>query len=138
MPVVAVGGMLMEKGKILLVKRANEPARGLWAIPGGKVNPGEKLKDALEREFLEETGLIVSCGELFYIFEPMGKNNNGELLYHYVILDYLVYKHGGKLMKGSDAADAAWFELKEIEKTPDIAEATRKMLVENMAVLLKK
>ncbi|MDQ3932860.1 MAG: NUDIX domain-containing protein [Actinomycetota bacterium] len=102
-PVVAVGGVARDTtGRLLVVRRANPPAAGRWTLPGGKVRGGERLADALSREFLEETGLEVRVGDLVGVAEALDDGS------HYVILDFHVHVLGGELVAGDDAIDAAW------------------------------
>ena len=121
-PVVAVGGVLFHQGRVLLVKRGKEPAKGLWAIPGGKIEAGEKLTDAVKREFLEETGIEVEVGEVVYVFDAINLPK-----YHYVIIDYLVKMIGGDLRAGDDAEEVRWFTPDELDQYP-VAPATLKLL----------
>jgi 8-oxo-dGTP diphosphatase len=125
-PQVAVGGVLIENGRILLVKRGHEPAKGLWAIPGGRVKGSEKLRDAVTREVFEETGLDVTVGALVYHFDAISEQT-AEQRFHYVILDYLVTRTGGTLQLGDDADDVAWFALEDCDNA-GIAPVTRDLM----------
>lgn len=123
-PQVAVGAIIQRDGELLMVKRAQEPAAELWSIPGGRVEAGELLADALRREVLEETGLSVEVGELAGILEVPGT----EL--HYVILDYFVTISGDDTTPrpGSDVSDARWVPLADIatlECTPRFVETMK-------------
>jgi len=106
-PVVAVGGVLIRDGCVLLVRRGKEPMKGRWSIPGGAVESGERLAEALEREMREETGLQVRAGELLEIVESIFRNAAGDVEYHYVIHDYACEVTGGELRAGGDAAEVA-------------------------------
>ena len=109
-PVVAVGGVAVVDGALLLVQRATAPHVGKWSIPGGHVEPGETLAHAVERELLEETGVEVRCGDLLGWVERMGPG------YHFVILDFTVAVSGdlGTAVAGSDAGAVAWVPLEEV------------------------
>ncbi len=109
-PVVAVGGVAVHDGALLLVQRGTDPGHGRWTIPGGRVEPGERLAGAVERELLEETGLSVRCGGFLGWAERMGPG------YHYVILDFSVTVVDGELTPraGSDAAAVSWVPLQEV------------------------
>jgi ADP-ribose pyrophosphatase YjhB (NUDIX family) len=102
-----VGGVLVHDGKVLLIRRGKEPLRGRWVVPGGTVELGETLEDALVREMLEETGLSVSPVELLTVFDRI-QEEAGRVAYHYVIVDYLCRLEGGEARAGSDAEAVAW------------------------------
>lgn len=120
-PQVAVGAVIFKDNQVLLVKRSNPPAQGSWAVPGGKINPGETMQQALVREVKEETGLDISVGEIVHVFDVIRHNNQGELTFHYVIIDFLCEYKKGELIAGDDAQEARWIsqlELKEMNINP--------------------
>ncbi|MCL7387375.1 MAG: NUDIX hydrolase [Thaumarchaeota archaeon] len=127
MPVVAVGALILQDHNILLVKRVNEPGKGKWSIPGGAVELGESLKDAVVREVYEETGLVVEVLELLDIIEVIRKDDAGNIAFHYVILDYLARPVGGNLRAASDASDVLWASVDEAMNM-EITESLRAML----------
>jgi len=106
-PQVGVGGVVIRDGKVLLIRRGKEPLRGRWLIPGGTVELGETLSEALVREMLEETALRVRPLEIVAVFDRIERNDR-EVLYHYVIVDYLCAWEEGEARAGSDAAQVAW------------------------------
>lgn len=106
-PTIAVGGIAFDAGGRVLLVRCE--GRG-WSIPGGRVEPGERLTDACARELREETGLTVRVAGLAEVFERI----DGDL--HYVILDYLVEVVGGQLAAGDDALEAGWFSLADVAR----------------------
>lgn len=115
-PIVGVGALVFRGESVLLVKRAAEPLKGRWSIPGGKVEFGEKLRAAVERETLEETGLQVKAGALVEIFERIRRRGAADSdAYHYVLMDYLCAIVGGELRSGDDAAAADWFRLDRLD-----------------------
>lgn len=126
-PAVAVGAVIFHDNKVLLVKRSKAPAKGQWAIPGGKVKPGEEIHQALIREIKEETGLEIKVGEVVYVFDVIEKNRTSEILFHYIIIDYLCEYIGGDLKAGDDALDARFFLADDINKI-DINEKTKTLL----------
>lgn len=115
-PVVGVGAIIIENGKILLEKRKNEPGRGKWTIPGGIVELGESLEQTVQREVREETGLEVEKPELIDVVNQVISDENGKVKYHFVIVDYFVKLKGGSLSASSDAEELRWVPLGEVEK----------------------
>lgn len=124
-PVVAVGGVMIRDGRVVLVKRGKEPMKGRWTIPGGSVEPGERLAVALMREMREETGLEARAGEVLEIVETIFRDASGNLQYHYVIHDYACEILGGDLRAGGDAAEAALVAEADLPKYGLTESATR-------------
>ncbi len=111
-PLVGVGVVIVDEGNILLIKRGHEPGKGLWAVPGGKVAPGESLRVAARREAREETGLDVLIEEPIWV----GEHIDGE--HHIVLIDFLATVQGGELAAADDADDARWVPLEEAKEYP--------------------
>lgn len=112
-PVLGVGALIYSEGRILLIERGKEPLRGYWSLPGGAVEVGELVEDALRREVREETGLEVEIVRFGEIFERIMPDAAGAAEYHYVLLDYVCRPVGGTLQWGSDTQDARWFTRQE-------------------------
>jgi 8-oxo-dGTP diphosphatase len=106
-PVVGVGGVVVHENRVLLIKRGKEPMRGRWVVPGGTVELGETIEEALVREMKEETDLRVTPVEMLTVFDRI-QRDMGEIAYHYVIVDYLCRYKGGEARAGSDAEAVAW------------------------------
>jgi mutator protein MutT len=136
-PLVGVGVLIIENGKILLVKRGNEPNKGLWSIPGGLIKLGESPEEAAIRELKEETGLNAIIEKLLGVFNIIIKDNNGRIKYHYIIIDYIGKLISGELKPGDDVLDAKWFdisELKNIQISPTVIKALEKIKKEKNLV----
>jgi ADP-ribose pyrophosphatase YjhB (NUDIX family) len=102
-----VGAVVIHDGRVLLIRRGKEPLKGRWVVPGGTVELGETLEEAVAREVLEETGIEVRPRDVLLVFDRILKDEVG-VQYHYVIVDYVCDYAGGRLRAGSDAQDAAF------------------------------
>ena len=111
-PLVGVGAVVVEQGRVLLVQRGTEPAKGQWSIPGGLIDVGESLREAVAREVFEETGLVVEPVELIELLDRIHRDGD-RVRYHYVIADYLCRVVGGRLLAASDADAVRWVERAE-------------------------
>ena len=108
-PQVVVGGIVIHDGALLMIKRANDPSKGLWTVPGGRVEPGEYLAEAVRREVQEETGVKVDVGELLGVLEVIGEG------WHYVIHDHIATVAGDPSpLAADDASEARWVPLTEV------------------------
>jgi ADP-ribose pyrophosphatase YjhB (NUDIX family) len=105
-PVVGVGAVVVVDGRVVLIKRGQEPLEGHWSLPGGGVEVGEPLEAAVAREVLEETGLAVDVGPVVEVFDRITRDSDGRVQYHYVLIDYLCWPCGGAVRAGGDVADA--------------------------------
>jgi 8-oxo-dGTP diphosphatase len=113
-PLVGVGAVVVYDSRVLLVKRGQAPLQGEWSIPGGKLELGETVRQALCREVLEETGLTVEAADLLGVFDRVVPDETGRVRYHYILIDFLCRVLSGTLQPGSDADDACWFTVHEI------------------------
>lgn len=108
-PFVAVGAIVVRQdGCVLLVQRGRPPRQGEWSLPGGLVELGETLADAVRREVREECAIEVEVGPLVGAFEPIERDSAGRVQFHYVVLDYAAIYVAGELHHASDAVDAVW------------------------------
>jgi len=131
-PVVGVGGVIIDDGCALLIRRGSEPLRGQWSIPGGTLELGESLQQGVARELLEETGVEVRVLELIEVFDrifpgdgsrPVEKNHRPR--FHFVIVDYLCERIGGEPRAGSDVTDVAFAKEDELGQYHLTETATR-------------
>ena len=107
-PIVGVGAVIVDAGKVVLVRRRYEPLKGQWSLPGGAVEVGEPLEHAVAREMLEETGLVVEVGPVIEVFDRIMRDDSKRVRYHFVLIDYLCWPTGGELCARSDVDDAIW------------------------------
>ncbi len=114
LPRVAVGAIVIRDGKVLLVKRGHPPALDFWSIPGGAVKLGEPLEKAAEREVFEETGIVIKARKPIYPFDVIIKDEEGNIEYHYVILDFIGEYISGELRPADDVTDARWFTPRDL------------------------
>jgi 8-oxo-dGTP diphosphatase len=108
-PLVAMGAVVVDKGRVLLVRRGSEPLKGHWSLPGGLLEVGESLSEGVVREVREETGLTVQPVELVELLDRIHRDSE-RVRYHYVIADYLCRVVSGDLKEASDAAAVRWVE----------------------------
>ena len=133
-PLVGVGGVVVHRNRVLLIRRGSEPLKGEWSIPGGLIELGEELREGARRELREETGLEVEPLEAITVFDrimygatqhqvrPAAKRrsparerkSSRRVRYHYVIVDYACRLKGGRLTPGSDVIDARWVRREDL------------------------
>lgn len=131
-PVPAVAAVIIRDQEILLIKRGAEPGIGQWSIPGGSMEIGETIEEAVKREVVEETGLIVEVGELAGVYNLIVKQDN-EILFHYVLLDYFAKVISGTASAATDAAECRWVpfaDLGSYSLTASLAKRLREMGIE--------
>ncbi len=131
-PVAAVGVVVVrEDGRLLLARRANPPAQGLWSLPGGRIELGETVVEAARREVREECGVECEPLEVFHAVDRVFRDREGRVQYHYLIVEVLARWVSGEVSPGSDASEADWFktrELSSLDITPGVAEVVDALL----------
>jgi len=113
-PIIGVGAVIVDRNRVLLVRRATEPLKGEWSVPGGMLELGEKLHDGLRREVLEETGLHVEPGDVLDVFDSIFRDEQGRTQFHYVLIDYICRAVSGEAKAGSDVSEIKWVEEKDL------------------------
>ena len=117
----------MHDGQVLLTVRGKEPRKGLWGIPGGVVEVGETLKEAVKREVYEETHIVVEPVELLTVFDSISRDDEGKVKFHYVLFEYLCEYVSGDVKAGDDAPDARWVSVDALDSL-HLMESTRRFL----------
>lgn len=115
-PILGVGALIFNAGSILLVERGTEPLKGYWSLPGGVVEVGERLDEAIRREVLEETSLHVKAASIFEIFERIIRDAEGRPEYHYVLVDYVCTVNEAEPAAASDVCGVAWVSRDELPR----------------------
>jgi 8-oxo-dGTP diphosphatase len=113
-PILGVGAVIVSQGRALLVRRATEPLKGEWSVPGGVLELGETLYDGVTREVLEECGLRVEPGPVLEVFDSIFRDLEGRTQYHYVLIDYLCSVIGGEACAASDVSEVRWVQEQEL------------------------
>ena len=135
-PILGVGAIVFRGDKVVLIKRGKEPGYGTWSIPGGAVNLGEPIKEAVKREVNEETNLNVDVLDIVEVVDPIIRDEENQILYHFVLVDFLCRYKSGSLKADSDVLDARAVAMSEL-KDYDLPEITLEV-IEKAADLFKK
>jgi len=132
-PLVGVGVLVRRGDSVLIVKRRNDPGRGLWSIPGGVLELGETLEDAAKREAKEETGVDIAVDSLLDVYNLIKKDEAGRIRYHYVLVNYLAHYIKGKLKRNAESSEIRWVKVNELNRyhTTKTLERLLKKLVKN-------
>jgi 8-oxo-dGTP diphosphatase len=126
-PVLGVGALILDAGRVLLVERGKPPLVGYWSFPGGVVETGERLEDALVREVWEETGLNITAESIAAVFERIIPDQSGGCEYHYVLVDFYCTVRGGELRAGDDSNKTQWFDIDKLDAVT-LTEGTRQVI----------
>ncbi len=139
-PIVGVGAVVINNRQVLLVRRANEPNRGQWSIPGGTVELGETLAQAAAREVREECGVEIEPGDVLATFDLIRRDPSGRLQYHYVLIDLAARYVSGEPMAGTDALEVRWVEeaqFDQLDIIPRLLPVLRRALHPSQAAPLR-
>jgi 8-oxo-dGTP diphosphatase len=131
-PLIGVGAIIVENNRVVIVRRAHEPLKGQWSVPGGVLELGETLHSGAAREALEETGLVIDVGEVLEVFDRIVRDGYGRVQFHYVLIDFLCRRVSGELRAGGDASEARWVTAEELKNFP-IADSARAVLSKGLS-----
>ena len=123
-PIVGVGAVIVERGRVVLIRRRYEPLAGQWSLPGGTLELGETLEEGTAREMVEETGLVVHVGPVIEVFDRIMLDEEQRVRYHFVLVDYLCWPLSGELRAGSDVEDAVFAGREDLVRYGLTAKAT--------------
>lgn len=115
-PRVGVGAVVLDRGRVLLVRRGGQPSSGRWSLPGGLVELGETTADAVRRELREECGIDITVAGLAGVVERVTRDAEGRVRYHYVLVDYLAFTDTDAVVAGTDAAECRWVEIERVSE----------------------
>lgn len=135
-PLVGVGGVVIHRDRVLLIRRGTEPLKGEWSIPGGMLELGEELGAAVQRELKEETGVDVEPLERILVFDRIMRDGE-RVKYHYVIVDYLCSRKGGRLRPASDVVDARWVRREDLPEY-HLTEMATQVILEAFAAMSRR
>ncbi len=127
-PIAGVGVVVFRNEEVLLVKRKKAPYKGQWSIPGGKQRLGETVTKAARRELMEETGVEVNELTLIDVIDIIVPDEEGKILYHYIVADYRAHWLSGECSPGDDAQDVQWFNLNKLGSI-SLLDKTRKIIL---------
>ena len=122
-PMVGVGAVVIEGGRVLLIRRGHAPMKGEWSLPGGALEVGETLLEGVRREVREETGLDVEPVAMIEVLDRIARDAEGRVQFHYVLIDYLCRVTGGELCCATDATEARWASREELDGVADFTVA---------------
>ena len=134
-PTPAVGIVCIRGEEVLLIRRGTPPKQGEWSIPGGRIEPGERAKDAALRELKEETGVDAEIEGLIDVVDAVFQNRAGDLITrHYVLIDYVAKWRVGEPVAGDDAAEARFFHQSAL-RSLELWSETRRIIAAGFALL---
>jgi mutator protein MutT len=115
-PRVGVGAVVLDRGRVLLVRRGGQPSSGRWSLPGGLVELGETTAAAVRRELREECGIDITVAGLAGVVDRVTRDAEGRVRYHYVLVDYLAFTDTDAVVAGTDAAECRWVEIEQVSE----------------------
>jgi len=132
-PLVGVGAAIIRNSSVLLVRRKEEPAKGLWSIPGGLVGLGETADEAARREAKEETGIDIQIEKLLDVVDNIVRDDQGKIRFHYVLAIFLARPLTAQVKPNSDVSDARWVRFSELPSY-EMTKTAKKLLLRTSAI----
>jgi len=132
-PLVGVGAAIIRNSSVLLVRRKEEPAKGLWSIPGGLVGLGETAEEAARREAKEETGIDIQIEKLLDVVDNIVRDDQGKIRFHYVLAIFLARPLTAQVKPNSDVSDARWVRFSELPSY-EMTKTAKKLLLRTSAI----
>lgn len=132
-PLVGVGAVVLRGRQVLLAQRGHPPAEGTWSLPGGLIELGETAEQAVIREIREETAIEALAGPILGLFQPIQRDADERVRYHFVVIDFLAYYQAGVLQPGDDAVDLRWVEPADLN-TYQLTPAARDMIERGLQI----
>jgi ADP-ribose pyrophosphatase YjhB (NUDIX family) len=129
-PIVGVGAIVFSGGKVLMARRGNSPGLGNWSVPGGALKLGETLEDACKREVFEETNLTVEVVSRCAVLDRITRDDWDRVQYHYVLVDFVCRPAGGTLQARSDATEARWVSLEDLDGLKPMTRGTVRVILD--------
>lgn len=115
-PLIGVGVIVFKEDKVLLVRRGKPPREGSWSLPGGRQRLGERVRETAAREVREESGLEVAVTDLLDVVDSLTHDGDGDLAYHYTLVDFAAEWRRGEARPGGDAAEVAWADPADLDR----------------------
>jgi mutator protein MutT len=131
---VGVGAVVWNGDRVLLERRGQPPAQDSWALPGGLIELGESAEEAVVREVREECGIEVRPGPILGLFEPIQREADGRVRYHFVVIDFLAFYRSGELARGDDAAEVRWVAPEDLDRY-ELTPLGRQMIERALAIV---
>lgn len=126
-PIAGVGVVIVKGDKVLLIRRGKEPGRGRWGLPGGAVELGETVAQAAKREVDEECGIEIEVRDVIEVIDRIIPDDDGQIRYHYILIDLLAEHRRGDPIASSDASEARWVCRKELDQL-ELSQATSRVI----------
>ena len=135
-PMIGVGALVLKEGRMLLVKRSQEPSKGKWSVPGGRLELGETISEAVKREVLEECGVQIEIVRILNVMDNILRDDDGRIRYHFVLIDLLANYLSGEPEAQSDAEECRWVtpaELAKVDMNPRLRDVIMRAIQQDVS-----